>query len=89
MYRDDEAARRERAHALISEIGELERQKVEAAKTDARLAAARDELRGLQAVATVSTGPAPARAPSFTTHVAVFAMTAGVAYGLYALFLAG
>jgi hypothetical protein len=89
MYRDDDVARGERANALISEIGDLERQKVLAAKTEARLAAARDELRGLQAASTVSVGPAPERPPSLTTHIAVFAMTAGTAYGLYVLFLAG
>jgi hypothetical protein len=89
MYRDDDVARGERANALISEIGDLERQKVEAAKTEARLAAARDELRGLQAASTVDVGPAPERPASVTTHIAVFAMTAGAAYGLYALVLAG
>lgn len=89
MYRDDDAARGERANALISEIGELERQKVEAARTEARLAAARDELRGLQAASVVATGPALETPAGVMTHIAVFAVTAGAAYGLYMLFLAG
>jgi hypothetical protein len=87
MYRDDDVARSTRADALITEIGDLERQKVAAAKTEQRLAAARDELRGLQATATP--GPALERPPSFAAHFLVFAATAGATWTLYTLFLAG
>ena len=90
MYRDDDAARAERANALISEIGELERKKVEQVTTDQRLAAARDELRTLQATATVATPKPPAeKAPSVGVHLFVFAATAGATYLGYVLLLAG
>jgi hypothetical protein len=90
MYRDDDAARVERASSLISEIGELERKKVEQVATDQRLEAARDELRTLQATATVATPKPPAeKTPSFGVHMFVFAATAGATYLGYTLFLAG
>lgn len=89
MYRDDDAARGERANALIAEIGELERKKVEAVATEQRLAAARDELRTLQAASTIATPSAPERTPSALTHVFVFAATAGATYLGYTLLLAG
>jgi hypothetical protein len=82
MYRDDDAARVERANALIEEIGKLEREKVAHAATDQRLEAARHELRGLQAASAE-------RPPGIATHLLVFAATAGVAFTAYTLLLAG
>lgn len=84
MYRDDDAARGERANALIDEIARLERAKVAQAATDERLEAARRELAALQPPA----GPAPERPPGLATHVAVFAATAAAAYAGYVLLLA-
>jgi hypothetical protein len=89
MYRDDDAARATRANTLIDEIAKLERQKVEQVATDQRLEAARDELRALQAAATVATPKAPERTPSLGVHLFVFAATAGATYLGYTLFLAG
>ena len=89
MYRDDDAARAERANSLIAEIGELERKKVEQVATDQRLEAARDELRTLQAAATIATPKPPERSPSLGVHLFVFAATAGATYLGYTLFLAG
>jgi len=86
MYRDDDAARVERANALIAEIAELERTRVAQAATEQRLGAARDELRTLQAT-TVATPPVPERPPSFATHFLVFAATAGATFLLYTLLL--
>ena len=88
MYRDDDAARGERANALIAEIGDLERKKVEAVATEQRLEAARDELRALQAATTIRAS-AQGIAPSIATHLFVFAATAGATYLGYTLFLAG
>jgi hypothetical protein len=87
MYRDDDAARTDRANALITEIAELERTKVAQAQADQRLEAARDELRGLQAATTVAVPPVPERIPSFATHFLVFSATAGAGFLLYALLL--
>jgi len=90
MYRDDDAARADRANALISEIAELERTKVAQAAAEQRLELARDELRGLQAATTVATTVAPRipePPPSFATHFLVFAATAGAGFLLYALLL--
>lgn len=89
MYRDNDAARGERANALIAEIGELERKKVEAVATEQRLEVARDELRALQAATTIATPPVPERSPTAVTHLFVFAATAGATYLGYTLFLAG
>jgi hypothetical protein len=89
MYRDDDAARAERANSLIAEIGELERKKVEQVATDQRLEAARDELRALQAAATIATPKPAERTPSFGVHLFVFAVTAGATYLGYTVFLAG
>ena len=93
MYRDDdearERARAERGNVLIEEIAKLERAKVEAVAAEQRLESARDELRTLQATATVTTPPPPAEtAPSFGVHFFVFAATAGATYLGYTLFLA-
>ena len=82
MYRDDDAARIERANALIDEIGKLEREKVAHAATDQRLEAARHELRALQA-------NAQSRPVGLGTHLLVFAATAGVSFTAYTLLLAG
>lgn len=89
MYRDDDAARGERANVLIDEIAKLERAKVEAVAADQRLEAARDELRTLQAAATVTPAPPPLeKAPNLGTHILVFLGTAGATYLGYTLFLA-
>lgn len=83
MYKDDTAARSERASALIDEIAELERKKVEAAETEARLEQARRELSSLQAHAPP---PAPEdKRPGIVTHVLVFAGTAAAAFLGYSL----
>jgi hypothetical protein len=75
MYREDDAARGARAHALIGEIAELERQKVARVELEQRLEAAREELATLQVL------PAPPppreRAPSLLVHLFVFAAAAG------------
>ena len=81
MYRDDDVARAERAHALIHEIAELERQKVAQATADQRLAAAKDELTALQA----PPATAPERPPGLATHLLVFAGTAATAFVGYTL----
>lgn len=88
MYRDDEAARVERANGLIEEIARLERQKVAHAATDQRLEAARDELRTLQAAATVATAAPSDRPPGVGMHVLVFGATAAAAFLAYTLVLA-
>lgn len=84
MYKDDEAARGERASALIDEIAELERKKVEAANTEARLEEARRELSSLQAHAPRSEAT-PEKKPGVIAHVLVFAGTAGAAFLGYSL----
>lgn len=82
MYKDDQAARGQRASDLIDEIAELERKKVEAANTEARLEAARRELSTLQA-------HAPARErdkrPGVIAHVLVFGASASAAFLGYTL----
>lgn len=79
MYRDDDAARADRAIALIDEIAELERQKVLHATTDRRLETARRELSALQ-----SHSPAGApEPPGPITHLLVFAATAAAAFVAY------
>lgn len=81
MYRDDDAARTERANALIDEIAELERQKVLNAATDHRLEAAKHELSALQ-----SHSPAAhEESPGLITHLLVFAVTAAAAFVGYTL----
>jgi hypothetical protein len=81
MYKNDEAARGERASALIDEISELERKKVEAANTESRLEEARRELSSLQAHA-----PKPSeKRPGVIAHALVFAGTAGAAFLGYSL----
>jgi hypothetical protein len=84
MYRDDDAARAARASALIDEIAELERQKLQQATTEQRLDAAKRELSTLQ-----SPTPAPVRdkPPGLLAHVLVFGATAGAAYLGYTLLI--
>ena len=84
MYKDDEAARGERASALIDEIAELERKKVEAANTEARLEQARRELSSLQAHAQTPDAVEDKR-PGLIAHLLVFAGTAGAAFLGYTL----
>ncbi len=76
MYRDDEAARAERANALIDEIADLERQRVAQAATEQRLEDARRQLAALHAGAPV----VPERRPSVAVHVLVFMATATAAF---------
>jgi len=83
MYRDDDGARADRANALINEITELERRKVEHAATDRRLDAVRLELRALQ-----STTGVPQRAPGVVAHLGVFAAAACATFGGYWLLYA-
>jgi hypothetical protein len=80
MYRDDDAARTERANALIDEIAGLERQKVAHAAADQRLEAARLELSALQA----HTLAAP-RPPALSMHMLVFGASAAAAFVAYNL----
>ena len=79
-YRNDEAARTDRANALISEIADLERQKLGHAATEQRLEDAKRDLLTLQGHAS----PAP-RAPGAIAHAIVFGATASVAYLGYTL----
>lgn len=83
MYRDDDVARGERANALISEIGELERQKVARAEQDQRLETARAELAALQ----VSPGaaPKPPPPPGLAVHLFVFCAAACATFAGYTL----
>ena len=81
MYRDDDAARIERANALIDEIAELERQKLINAVTEHRLETAKHELSALQ-----SDSPAASQAPpGLITHLLVFGVTAAAAFVGYTL----
>ena len=80
MYRDDDAARSERANALIDEIADLERQKLAHAAADQRLEAARRELASLQIHA--ATAPTP---PTLTMHLLVFGAAAAAAFVAYNL----
>lgn len=81
MYRDDDVARGARADALITEIADLERQKVARAEQDQRLEAARLELATLQAPPEV----AEPRSPGIFVHVAVFAAAAVTTFAGYTL----
>jgi len=81
MYRDDDVARGARADALISEISDLERQKVARSEQDHRLEAARLELATLQAPPEV----AAERPPGFFVHLVVFAAAAGTTFAGYSL----
>jgi hypothetical protein len=72
MYRD-ESAHAARAHALIAEIADLERQALQHQALAARLAEAKRELDEFR-----SDRPS-ARRPGLALHVAVFALSAVVA----------
>ena len=96
MYRDDDAARTERANALINEIAELERQKVVQAATDRRLETVKLELRALQSTPTTpemerASGrwrAGPERAPGLlAAHFCVFAATALATFIGYVLLM--
>jgi len=82
MYKDDDAARVERARSLIDEIAALEHQKVAQASTDQRLEAARHELSALQPPA-----PAAPNGPGALTHALVFVAAAGASYLGYTLLI--
>lgn len=84
MYRDDDAARSQRASALIDEIAELEHKKVTHAATEQRLDDARRELAALQV--TAPEVPLP-RQPGALVHLVVFGVTAGAAYLGYTLLI--
>jgi hypothetical protein len=81
MYRDDDTARGMRADALISEIADLERQKVARAEQDQRLDAARAELSSLQAIAP----PEKPRPPGVFVHIGVFCVAAAATFAGYTL----
>ena len=81
MYKDDEAARGERASALIDEIAELERRKLASAALDQRLETARRELSALQP----RDGAVPQHAPGLATHLVVFGASAAAAFIVYTL----
>ncbi|HSR96791.1 MAG TPA: hypothetical protein VLM79_07075 [Kofleriaceae bacterium] len=80
MYRDDNAARAERANALIDEIADLERQRVAHAAADQRLEAARRELSSLQTHAAAAPTP-----PTLGMHLLVFGAAAAAAFVAYNL----
>ena len=80
MYRDDAAARSQRANALIDEIADLERQKLAQAAADQRLEAARLELSALQTHAAAAPRP-----PTLTMHLLVFGASAAAAFVAYNL----
>jgi hypothetical protein len=80
MYRDDDAARTERASALIDEIAGLERQKLAHATADQRIETARRELSALQSHATAAPTP-----PPLTMHMLVFGASAAAAFVAYNL----
>jgi len=69
-YRDDSAARNERATHLIDEIATLEKQKLAAAAADAKLEEAKREL------AALSVSLPPDTRPGLVVHVLVFGATA-------------
>lgn len=84
MYREDDVATAARADALISEIAELERQKVSLAAADRRLEDARRELQTLQ-VAVAPSEPRPAAPPGLGVHLVVFGVAACATYLGYTL----
>jgi hypothetical protein len=81
MYRDDDAARTERAIALIDEIAGLERQRLASAAADQRLEAARRELLALQ----TDTPAGVQQPPGLITHLLVFGAAAAAAFVGYTL----
>jgi hypothetical protein len=81
-YRDEGDARAARADALITEIADLERQKVARSELDQRLESARQELLLLQAT---PAPPPPPAAPGLATHVLVFLAAAAATFTGYTL----
>lgn len=88
-YRDDDAARDERANTLIDEIARLERDKVAAAAAERRLEEAKRELATLRVpeTAAVIAQPAEPEPPSPLAHVLAFCAAAGAAFAGYSLLL--
>jgi hypothetical protein len=84
MYRDDDAARAERAKLLIDEIAGLEREKLAAAAADRRLEDAKRELAALHAGPGAPAEPAP-KPPGAVTHVVVFCVAACATFAGYTL----
>ena len=84
MYRDDDAARAERAKLLIDEIAGLEREKLAHAAADRRLEDAKRELAALHAAPSAPAEPAP-RPPGVVTHVVVFCVAACAMFAGYTL----
>ncbi len=84
MYRDDDAARTERAKLLIDEIAGLEREKLAAAAADRRLEDAKRELAALQSAPGAPAEPAP-RPPGLATHLAGFCVAACATFAGYTL----
>ncbi len=74
-YRDDEAARTERATQLIDQIAQLEKQKLAAAVADSRIAEAKRELAQLDVALPGAPVPAEPR-PGLVAHLLVFGATA-------------
>ena len=72
-YRDDSAARNERATQLIDEIAQLEKQKLAATAADAKIEDAKRELAGLSVALPLA--PPEAR-PGLVAHLLVFGATA-------------
>lgn len=83
MYRDDDHARSERAHALITEIAELERAKLARVDLEHRLDTARRELAVLQ-----PTAPrAAASSPGLAAHLLAFGAAAIATFAGYSLLM--
>lgn len=74
-YRDDEAARTERASQLIDQIAQLEKQKLAAAVADSKIEEARRELAQLNVNLPVVPA-APETRPGLLAHLLVFGATA-------------
>ncbi len=72
-YRDDSAARTERATQLIDEIAQLEKQKLVAAMADSRIEDVKRELAQLHV--TLPAAPLEPR-PGLVVHLLVFGATA-------------
>lgn len=82
MYRDDEAARTERASQLIDEIARLERDRLAHLASARRLETAKRELAVLQLPAAAPRQPRP---PGAISHIVVFCVSAAAAFAAYTL----